>query len=474
MLTQRDPHAPAPAGPRSAGLATAGRSATAGHSAAAGRSANTGSAGISHGAAGTTAGHTAAAGVTIGRTDAGSAAAGGGTARCRAGVGTSAAPDATAAGRTAAAAALAALGTGTPALIVVYASVRYRLADLLAGVRSITGEAPLVGATSSGHFANGALAEPGEGVAVLALSAGPYRFGVASATGLRADAFGAGLSIARAARAAAEPGEAPHSAVLLFADGMAGNQQTLLNGVHRVAGSAVPVAGGAAGDDRRLAETFVFHDGAALADGAVAVWINSPHPLDVPVEHGWRPVSLPLLVTRVDGSVVHEIAGRPALEIWREHFDHEPIDEKLRTSRFAGYHSAHAFGLIEPDGTELIRGVFVDGADRLRTFTPLPPYSAVQIVTCGQDDLLGITDRVVARSAGSPAAAHRRHEPSVLLVFSCVARLDILRERGAEEARRLQTAAGALPTFGFYTYGEFARTTGVAGYHNATVAAIAL
>ena len=37
-----------------------------------------------------------------------------------------------------------------------------------------------------------------------------------------------------------------------------------------------------------------------------------------------------------------------------------------------------------------------------------------------------------------------------------------------------QAAAGSIPTFGFYTYGEFARNRSVAGHHNATVAALAL
>ena len=59
-------------------------------------------------------------------------------------------------------------------------------------------------------------------------------------------------------------------------------------------------------------------------------------------------------------------------------------------------------------------------------------------------------------------------------MFSCVARYDILGDRSPEEPRRLQEAAHGARTFGFYTYGEFARTTSVAGYHNATVAALAL
>ncbi|MFC7484141.1 FIST C-terminal domain-containing protein [Luedemannella flava] len=98
---------------------------------------------------------------------------------------------------------------------------------------------------------------------------------------------------------------------------------------------------------------------------------------------------------------------------------------------------------------------------------PLPPYAAVQVVSCGPDDLLDVGDATLA-------AALDRPDASVALVFSCVARLDILAGRGAEEARRLQAVAGTVPTFGFYTYGEFARTTSVVGYHNATIAAVIL
>jgi hypothetical protein len=234
-----------------------------------------------------------------------------------------------------------------------------------------------------------------------------------------------------------------------------------------VAGASVPVAGGAAGDDRRLVETFVFHDGTVLADGAVGVWIDSPHPLDVVVAHGWRPVSLPLLVTRAEGTAIHEIAGRPALDVFRDAFPEGDIVRALCYAPVDGWPRSHALGLIEPDGTQLIRGVFLDDAGVLRTFTPLPPYSAVQIVTCTPDDLLAVSGGIATKAlAGRQAGA--------LLVFSCVARLDILRDRGGEEARRLQDAAGAVPTIGYLTYGEFARTTSVAGYHNATVAAIAL
>ena len=304
-------------------------------------------------------------------------------------------------------------------------------------------------------------------MAVLALAGDRYRFGVASVTGVRSDAFTVGRALAREARAAAAS-DCPHGALLLLVDGLAGAQQTLLSGVYRVGGAAVPVIGGAAGDDRRLEQTFVFDGDRVLTDAAVAVWIGSQRPVRVVCRHGWQPIGLPQLVTRVDGPVVHEIGGRPARQVFEEHFRHQGPPHDLVWEMPGGYYSAGAFGLIEPDGSLLIRGAFIDGDGVIRTFAPLPAYSAVHLVSCDQHDLLQVADEIAEQSLAGAA------DPAVLLTFSCVARLDILRDRGAEEPARLQAAAGPVPTFGFYTYGEYARTRGVAGYHNATIAAVAL
>jgi hypothetical protein len=254
--------------------------------------------------------------------------------------------------------------------------------------------------------------------------------------------------------------------LLIFVDGLAVEQQALVSGLHRVTGAAVPVVGGAAADDRHLSQTFVFHNDRVLTDSAVAVWIGSDQPTPVNVGHGWQAIGLPLLVTKTDGQIVHEIAGRPARDVFEEHI-REGDQGEVDALRHPGYYSTHAFGLIEPDGSLLIRGVFMSEDGMIRTFAPLPVYSAIQIVASDPDDLLAVSHQVAQRALAG-------RDASVLLVFSCIARLDVLADRGREEANRLQAAAAAVPIFGVYTYGEFARTTSVAGYHNATVAAVAL
>jgi hypothetical protein len=381
--------------------------------------------------------------------------------------GASEADDAAEAGRAAAEQAMAKLRGRTPALVIVYLSVRYDLSEALAAVRSVTGDTPLVGESSSGHFHGATLVEPNRGIAVLVLAGGRYQFGVASVGQLSVDGVAAGEQLARAARDAAGP-RSPHATVLLFADGLAVEQQELVVGIHKVTGAAVPVVGGAAGDDRRLTRTFVLHNDSALTDAATAVWIGSDEPLPVAIGQGWHSVSVPMLVTKVDGAIVHEIAGRPARDVFEEYF--RSVDTQAPDPiRDSGYYSTHAFGLIEPDGSYLIRSVFLGQDGLVHTLAPLPVYSAIQIVECNEDSLLETSERVVEQ-----ATVGRRDDVSVLLVFSCVARLDVLARQGPEEAIRLQAAAGAIPIFGVYTYGEFARTRSVAGYHNTTIAAIAL
>jgi hypothetical protein len=358
---------------------------------------------------------------------------------------------------------VAGLRGAIPGLVIVYASIRHDLGVVLAAVREVTGDTPLVGASTSGQFSNGEYLPPGPTVSVLMLGGGAYRFGTAAVTGISADTTAAGTELARRAIAAAGV-RSPHGTLLVLADGMAGDMQGLLNGIFRTTGARVPVVGGAAGDDRTFTGSYVMHEGDVMRDGAVAVWIGSDRPLRVVAGHGWQPQSLPMLVTRVDKSAVEEIDGRPALDVYRESIQR---DQVAPAGAATEWYTAYSFGLIEPDGSQLIRALYVEN-EKVFTFTPLPEYCAVQIVSATPDDLLDVSERVV------DDALSGAENPAVILGFSCVARVEVLGDRAAEEAARMHKAAGQVATFGFYTYGEFARVTGVAGYHNATITAIAL
>ena len=374
--------------------------------------------------------------------------------------------DAREAGIEAARGALAALGTEPPALVLVFTTPRYDLKALIAGIRSVTGGALLLGATSSGEIVQGQYLGFGEGVGVLALSAGPYRFGVASIGHIRGRLDAAGQSIARESRARA--GASPHGAILVLADSLVGDLQQLVQGVYRITGPRFPITGGAAGDEQKFVRSFVFHDDQVVEEGAVALWIASGHPLHVAWGHGWQPVGKPLMVTRAEGTEILEIGNRRADAAYEEQLG--LAAGALDAESFWETSIAHPFGLLQDDGKAVIRvarSKTAQGSLRIQGCVP-PTGSSVSVMKGSIDDLLDVVEGVVADALGA------QPDPGVLLTFSCAARATIFGPRAAEEPARLQAAAGAIPTFGFFCCGEFARTSGVLGTHNASVVSIAL
>jgi hypothetical protein len=380
------------------------------------------------------------------------------------------------AGRSAARDAMAGLDGARAALVIVYASVRYDLPGLLAAIREVTGDAPLVGASSSGHFHNGAMTPRHRGVAVLAMTAGRYQLATGAVGLLREDPVLAGRSLVSAAGGSGA--SSPYAALMIMSCGLACDQQAMLNGVHRATGDRIPVVGGTAGDDLQLRETYVFHGDEVLTDSAVAVRIGSDRPLRVVHGHGWRRIGVPQLVTGVDGFVIKTIGGRSAFEVLNEDLKdpsrvppHPAGQDRPGEVQQGGKRLGEvgrAFGLIDSDGGLRMHGVCFGENNEVRTLVPVAPYSAVQAMSCTRDDLISVCDQIVYQ------AMTANQDASVVLAFSCAGRYELLGERAGEEALRLHEAAGGAQTFGLYTYGEFARTTGTCGFHNATITALAL
>ena len=301
---------------------------------------------------------------------------------------------------------------------------------------------------------------------MLALTAGRYRFAAASMGGISPDDLDSvGRSLARAARDGAGP--SLHAAALLITDSMLGDLQQFIQGVNRVTGAKVALVGEAAGDEQKFVESSVFHDDRVLHKGALVLWIASEWPLRVITRHGWKPVGAPLLVTRAEGTQILELGGRPAAAAYEDELG---LTEPLAMEAFWPTSILHPFGLTQPNGTHVIRVArSKDALGKLNIQGCVPAVgSVVQVMSGSPDTLLDIVDEVVAAALDEQSAA------SVLLTFSCAARATILGDRAPEEASRLQEAAGAVPTFGFYCCAEFARTSGVLATHNATLTALAL
>ena len=138
------------------------------------------------------------------------------------------------------------MARGDAALILVFCSAAHDLTDLVAGVREVSGGAPLIGSTTAGELTGEG---PSDGGVVVMVLGGPgFSVATAAATGIGPRLRQAGAEVATCVNAIAAR---PHRVLLMLTDGLAGDHQEILRGAYSVAGAAIPLVGGAAADDLR-------------------------------------------------------------------------------------------------------------------------------------------------------------------------------------------------------------------------------
>ena len=343
--------------------------------------------------------------------------------------------------------------------LIVFAGARLDLESVLDGIAP--GDVPLIGCTTAGEIGSSGPAD--QSVVVMALGGEGFAVSSAVATGLSGRLREAGAEVAACID---DLPERPHRTLLLLPDGMAGNQRDIVRGAYDVTGSVVPFVGGGAGTDSGT--TFQLYGGEVLRDAIVALAIGSDAPIGIGVQHGWRRVGDPLLVTRSTENRVYTLDDRPALDVYRERFD-VPTDP----ADFTRFARTHPLGLARRTGEDHARVVGdADLGDRsLGTYAEVPQGAIAWFMEGDADSVLNATD-----SACEAALAPLGGDPPLgVLAFDCIARREVLGDDGIRrEVARIGEVCGGSPVAGFYTFGEIARTRGINGFHNQTLVVLAL
>jgi hypothetical protein len=357
-------------------------------------------------------------------------------------------------------------GRGDAKLLVVFCSAAYDLDQLLAGIASEAPGTPLIGCSTAGEIATSGPAD----ASVVVVALGGPGFSVATGAGTKAgDLRGATTEAVEACMAGVD--RRAHSVVLLLTDGLGGDQMEVVRGAYAVVGAEIPLVGGCAGDDLAMKRTFQLFGETALRDSVVAAAVSSDAPIGIGVEHGWRRVGAPMLVTSSEGSRVDTLDDEPALDVYLRRLD-APADAHHDAAAFTRFALTHPLGISHRSGEEVR---FVAGADfetrSLSCIASVPQGGLAWIMEGDEDSVLGATDGACAEAL----AGLNGEAPLGLVAFDCIARRGVLGDPGIRrEIERIATFAGDAPVAGFYTYGEIARTTGIRGFHNQTLVVLAL
>ena len=358
----------------------------------------------------------------------------------------------------------------TPALLAVFASTQQPLAELMPPLAEAFPDTVVLGASTAGEFT-----EAGDvkgGVTYLALS-GDVQVYAGLGTGLREEPMKA-VAEARADQPEKVEGFRHRTGILLL-DPLAGNGEETVLSMALALGPKFSLAGGAAGDDLHMETTQVSLGARVASDALVLATVFSKTPLGIGVCHGHRPLSAPLTVTRAEASVVYEIEGRPAWDVWREETREDAHVQGLgldgmSTEEENAYLLRYEAGLAVGEEYK-VRAPLSRGEDGSIHFaTGVPEGSVIQITRSSADrqvDSARRAARAAREELGGKAVAGA-------LVFDCICRNLILGERFAEAVRGMSDELGGAPLAGFETYGEIALAAGdLSGFHNTTTVVLA-
>jgi len=381
------------------------------------------------------------------------------------GVGHSHLAESEAAGRESVRAALTGHQPTAEDVVVLFASIDYDIEALYRAAAAEAAPAGVFGCTSTGGFTDAEQVQSGCVAALLA--AEESSFGVCHVERDDDDIAGSARRAADAAREAAGDRHA-HSVLLLLTDGLTPDQREIARGAYDVTTAVVPFVGGVAADSLKWERTYTFGNDRVLSNGIVAVWINSARPMGVSVDHGWRPIGKPMLVTRAEGTVVHELDGIPALEAYLSEqgggLDPNDPDFFLKVM-------GSPVGLPNARGRYDVRQLhaYLPEGGGINLNVGVSEQSIVQVMSTDDEALIE-----GARRAAEEAVHELSDKARLVLVFSCGSRVPLLGDRVRDEVDAISSVLDGAPVCGFYTFGEFARTTGSTGVHNSSVSILAL
>ena len=223
----------------------------------------------------------------------------------------------------------------------------------------------------------------------------------------------------------------------------------------------VHIFGGISGnDDITNSLTYVFSKDSGFSDHAITIvfYGGDDFYVDSIKITGWKPLGRKFKVTKSDGSILQELDGIPAYDVYNKYLNISN-DENF-------FHNTLEFPLLyEFNGVTVLRTPMASNPDHsISTSADVEVGSTVRI-TYGDP-------QTILESVSSDSRRIKKFRPDVIHFFSCVARRSFW--ASGESTYELEPFKEIAPSSGFFTLGEFLRGDGSLSMHNVTLVVAAM
>lgn len=221
----------------------------------------------------------------------------------------------------------------TPNWILAFSGGRHEPEEILSGIQSVFGDTPIVGGSAVGIITKDDISYTGHECSLAVFCDTDARPVVLTENQLNEGELEAGIRLGKKLRESAEPG----SSVIIFYDSVRSVPPPVLNvgsllmdGLYEGLGEKqLNIFGAGLVGDLQYSCSYLFDGKRPRKHTAMAIVMPSIWTGHTTIMHGCTPVSPFLEITRIEGPVILELDGRPALDVLMERVSpsgQEPLD----------------------------------------------------------------------------------------------------------------------------------------------------
>lgn len=259
----------------------------------------------------------------------------------------------------------------------------------------------------------------------------------------------AGDSRAAGMRLARELAAPDLKAIFVLAPGVDINGSEIISGITSVVGTSVLLTGGLAGDNGAFKQTWQMHD--ELCSDRLLVGVGF-YGEGLNISHGsvggWNSFGPARLATRVEGNVLYELDGEPALNVYKRYLG--DYADKLPASGLL-----FPLAILNDDQSEsgLIRTLLGidEAAGSIILAGDVPADSFLRLMYASNDALVNGAEAAAQSASRMPPTSGQ----ALALLVSCVGRKLVMGDQIDEEVEAVGAVLGpSCALTGFYSYGE--------------------
>jgi len=351
--------------------------------------------------------------------------------------------------------ALAAAGTRTATVAIVFAGIKHdddEYAGVLSAVRRTLPGAAVIGCSATGVLTGAEEVENANAVAVQVLGGAPPLPTPLFLPGVRTDPRVAGAKLGQRAREILG-GDIDGAAVAVLVDPAELDAADFVAGIADSAPELLITGAGASGGEQGCR---VFWEESAHADSAVALVLPKELHPSLGMTQGCQALGDPLTITAADGNLILEIEGRPAVEA---------LDRTLSDPRHPGLRqmTAHLLAGIGERGSggrsNYVVRPFAVADGNTAALAVAEPVRAGQTICFTLRDAIGARDDMKAM-LDEQAEARGSATPKFGFYFNCAGRGSALYGQPGLDPELIRRRFGTLSLAGIESSFEIAPTFG--------------